>query len=257
MSASRIAIVTGAGGGIGQATAQEFARRGWTVVLVGRRESALREALKTLAPTSPTASIMAIDVTEDDAPARLADHVVREYGRLDVLVNNAGALLLKPFDEMTASDLDDIWKVNLRAPYLLTAALLPLLRRGDEPAVVNIGSAAGMLYRPGQSAYGLTKAALHYLTRSLAVELAPEVTVNAVIPGPVATAIHGEGAGGSTALDRIIATLPAGRAGTSEEIAHWVAALADAASRWMTGVLLPVDGGRIISPPDRPLAADS
>lgn len=250
---SRIALVTGAGSGIGRATAIEFAKRGWTVVLVGRNEETLNATLELLAPTDPASSVIVSDVTSDSAPAALAERIANAYGHLDVLVNNAGALLLKPLDAMTAELFDSIWRVNTRAPYLLTLALLPLLRQSESASVVNISSAAGSFYRPGQSAYGASKAAIDYLTRSLAVELAPTITVNGIIPGPVATAIHGgatDDAGGP--LQRIVRTLPAGRAGEADEIAQWVANVAEPGNRWMTGALIPVDGGRVITPPDRP-----
>lgn len=253
MTNERIAVITGAGSGIGRATAIEFSRRGWTVALVGRNEQALGETLGLLAETTPPSSVLVSDVTKDAAPDEIGEALSQRYGRVDVLVNNAGALLLKAFDAMTPELFDDIWRINTRAPYLLALALLPLLRRSSSAAIVNISSAAGSFYRPGQSAYGTSKAAIDYLTRSLAVELAPAITVNGIIPGPVATAIHGGAADDEDGpLQKIVRTLPAGRAGLADEIARWVADVAAPDNRWMTGSLIPVDGGRIITPPDRP-----
>jgi NAD(P)-dependent dehydrogenase (short-subunit alcohol dehydrogenase family) len=249
---SRICLITGGGSGIGLATAQEFTRRGWTVVVAGRRQDVLEDALSTLEVTEPISRALAIDLSDSDAPRRIAAYLAEHYGRLDVLVNNAGALLVQSIRHTTPEAFDRIWNVNTRAPYLLIGALLPLLDDGVDPAIVNVGSAAGLLFRPGQSAYGSSKAAVHYLTRSLAVELAPRITVNCIVPGPVATEIHGD-SDGTGPLARIIRTLPAQRAGTADEIGHWIAEVAAPTNRWMTGAVIPVDGGRVISPPDRPL----
>src|SRR5205085_204872 len=125
------------------------------------------------------------------APQALVEAVLERAGRLDVVVNNAAAFRLRPFGEFTVEEIDQLLAVNVRAVLLLVQAALPALRRSPAPAVVNVSSAAGVMYRPGQAVYGLTKAALEHVTKQLAAELAPEgIRVNAIRPGPTDTPIH-------------------------------------------------------------------
>lgn len=160
-----------------------------------------------------------------------------------------------PLDDWTPQLFADIVNVNLRAPLLLTQAAVPALRTAPDGAVVNVGSAAASMYRLGQSVYGSSKAAVEYLTKSLAVELAPfGIRVNAVVPGPVDTEIHSRAGVDPEEIRASLAkAVPLGRMGTANEVAWWVTQLAcSEQASWVTGAIVHVDGGRVLASPDRP-----
>src|SRR5215470_4516527 len=170
----RVAVVTGAGTGIGAAVARLLGANGCAVVLVGRREEPLREVAADL-----------------DAAEVVVAAALTAFGRLDVLVNNAAVIRNGPFDSFTRDEFDVHVAVNLRAPFFLTQAALPALRAGDAPAVVNVSSSVGSIVKPGTTLYSVTKAGLEYLTRANAYELAQwRIRVNCIAPGPVDTPIH-------------------------------------------------------------------
>ncbi len=180
------------------------------------------------------------------------ERVLAETGRLDVIVNNAASFKLGLVEEWSLEDFDDHLAVNLRAPYFLVQAALPALKESPAPCVVNVSSAAAVMYRPRQTVYGLTKAALEHMTRNMAAELAPfRIRVNAVRPGPTATPIHTRAVADPEArLAELARMVPLGRVGRPEEIARWIAALADPGAEWVTGAVLVVDGGRTLGPPE-------
>jgi NAD(P)-dependent dehydrogenase (short-subunit alcohol dehydrogenase family) len=244
----RVAIVTGAGSGIGAATARLLGARGMTVALVGRRPEPLEEVGREI----ESAFAVLANLSEPDAPTAVVEAVLARAGRLDVIVNNAASFKLRPFDEFALEEFDDHVAVNVRAPYFLVQAALPALRRSPSPVVVNVSSAAAVMYRPRQAVYGLTKAAVEHLTKQLAAELAPDrIRVNCVRPGPVDTPIHGGAAAGAEERLRALGRLvPLGRLGRPEEVARWIAHLVDRDAEWVTGAVVPVDGGRVLGPPE-------
>jgi NAD(P)-dependent dehydrogenase (short-subunit alcohol dehydrogenase family) len=177
--------------------------------------------------------------------------VLERTGRLDILVNNAAAFWLRPFGEYTSEDIDAHLAVNIRAVLLLVQAALPALRRSPAPAIVNVSSAAAVMYRPGQAVYALTKAALEHLTKQLAAELAPDrIRVNAIRPGPTETPIHLAVPDPEARLAQLGRLTPLGRVGRPEEIAWWIAALIEPEAEWVTGAVIAVDGGRVLGPPE-------
>ncbi|GAA0583884.1 glucose 1-dehydrogenase [Kribbella sandramycini] len=243
--AGRSVVVTGAGSGIGRAIAVQLAAQGALVTVVGRRETALKE---TVAQLDAEVEIVAADLCTPDSADRIIDAAIDRFGRVDGLVNNAGLARFGRIDEVDVADLDALLAVNVRGPAQLIKAALPHLRsvRGS---IVNVTSVAGALSMPGRSYYGASKAAMNSLTRSLARELAPDVRVNAVLPGPVDTPMWqdlGLSPMQTELLRRdMVAGTPMGRFGEEDEIARWVACLLDPDfAGWITGVLLPVDGGR-------------
>jgi NAD(P)-dependent dehydrogenase (short-subunit alcohol dehydrogenase family) len=243
----RVAIVTGAGSGIGAATARVLGARGMTVALVGRRPEPLEEVGREI----EGAFAVVADLSETDAPAAVVEAVLARAGRLDVIVNNAASFKLRPFDEFGLEEFDDHLAVNVRAPYFLVQAALPALRRSPAPAVVNLSSAAAVMYRPRQAVYGLTKAAIEHLTKQLAAELAPDrIRVNCVRPGPVDTPIHRAAADPELRLRELGRLVPLGRVGQPEEVARWIGHLVDRDAEWVTGAVVPVDGGRVLGPPE-------
>ncbi len=250
----RVAIVTGAGSGIGAATARLLAGQGLTVALVARRRDTLEAVAEEIAGSNTGgALVIPADLERAQAPHEIVEAVLAEAGRLDVVVNNAAAFKLSAVEDVSLDELDMQLAVNVRAPYLLVQAALPALRRSPAPVVVNVSSAAAVLYPPRQTVYGLTKSALEHMTKNLAAELAPQgIRVNCVRPGPVPTPFHTQAVADPEArLAELSRLVPLGRLGEPEEIARWIGLLVDREAAWVTGSVITVDGGRVLGPPKR------
>lgn len=247
-SSARTAIVTGAGSGIGAAVARRLAADGLAVMLVGRRPEPLAEVQKAIEHLGGTACAKPTDISDPDAPGRLVDDTLAVFGRIDVIVNNAAVIRTHPLAEFPAEEFDRHFATNVRGPFLLIQQALAALRRSPNASVVNISSSSGTIVRPEQSVYGMTKAALEYLTRSLAAELAPDrIRINCIAPGPVDTPIHETWAKSREAAHAWLAPqIPLGRIGTADEVAVWVARFCDDNAAWITGAVLPVDGGQAL-----------
>lgn len=192
--------------------------------------------------------MVAEDVSAPGAAERIVAAATEAFGRLDAVVNNAGLARFGELETTDPAQFDAMLAVNVRAPAELIRCALPQLR-AHRGSVVNISSVGGALSMPGRAFYGASKAALNSLTRSLARELAPDVRVNAVMPGPVDTPMWHEtgldGAGTEHLRVGLLASTPMGRFGQDTEIGRWVSLLIDPeVSGWVTGALIPVDGGR-------------
>ena len=241
--AGKVVIVTGAGSGIGRASARAFSSAGAHVLGVGRRPNALEET----AAGHPGIATLSADLRDPGAPREVIGAATGRWGRLDVLVNNAGATAMMPLAETTAAGIDDLLSLNVTAPSLLAHAALPHLLR-SKGSIVNVSSTYGHRPLPGAAHYAASKAAVEQLTRSWALELAPDgVRVNAVAPGPTESeALASAGLPDATvaAIKRAeAARIPLGRRGEPEEVAAWIVRLADPATTWLTGQVLAVDGG--------------
>lgn len=243
-----VAIVTGAGSGIGAATARLLAERGMIVVLVGRREEKLAEVAHAIESAGGEAMTLPADLSRASAPAAIVEQVLARFGRIDVLINNAAGLVAKPFDQFTLAEFDEQLATNVRSVFFLIQAALPALRRSPGPAIVNLGSSVGSWVRVENALYSMTKAAVEHLTRCLAAELASDgIRVNAIAPGPAATSILATLGDDITKVhEELTATVPLGRMGAPEELAWWIVQLVDMHASWVTGAVIPVDGGQTL-----------
>jgi NAD(P)-dependent dehydrogenase (short-subunit alcohol dehydrogenase family) len=241
-------IVTGGGSGIGAATARQLGRAGAAVVLAGRRAGLLDEVAAGITSAGGEALCVPADLTDPDSPRRITDACLARYGRIDGLVNNAAVVRHMPLAEWDTGCFDEHVATNIRAPFFLIQAALPALRESPVRSVVNIGSSSGTLRRVGQSVYGMTKSALDYLTQTLAGELAPlGIRVNGISPGPIDTPIHATWADDLDEAYRWLSgQVPLGRIGAPEEVALWITLLLSPMASFMTGAVIPLDGGQVI-----------
>ncbi|MDQ0363486.1 SDR family oxidoreductase [Catenuloplanes indicus] len=240
------ALVTGGTKGIGMMIARGLLQAGASVIISSRNAEACAQAQEHLSAFGAVRAVVA-DVSRHDECRRLAGLVAAGAERLDILVNNAGALVDAPLETFPDEAWDTVVDVNLKSPFWLVQELLPALRKAgsaDDPArVINIGSigAIHVPHRPNYS-YSSSKAGLHHLTRVLARELGPQhVTVNAVAPGPFRSSMTAEIL--DQRGDAIAAMAPLGRIGRDDDMAGIAVFLAGRASAYLTGTVIPVDGG--------------
>ncbi|HEY4279675.1 MAG TPA: SDR family oxidoreductase [Conexibacter sp.] len=240
----KTALVTGATSGIGRAVADQLAAGGAHVVLSGRDAQRGEQAVAAIRSAGGTADFVAADLKDADSVRTLARRATElGGGHVDILVNNAGIFPFAATADVTDAAFDEAYAVNVKAPFILVAALAPAMAERRDGAIINITSMVAAFGQAGMPVYGSTKAALQLLTKSWAAEFGPSgVRVNAVSPGPTLT----EGMADSTdTLTALAATTPAARVGSPSEIADGVVFLASDAASLVHGVVLPVDGGRL------------
>lgn len=239
--AGRVALVTGASRGIGAATAHALDRAGARVVLVARQARHLGEVASGL-ENEPV--VLAADLAASEEVRRLCGDVLDATGGVDVLVNNAAFAQRLPIVDTDAATIDRMLAVNVRAPLLLVAGLVPSMAARGGGSIVNLSSVSGRTGTPRRAAYAATKGAIDAATRSLAVELGPlGIRVNSVAPGVVDTAMWAANKAIPGVVESVDALTPLGRWAQPEDVADVVVFLASDAARFVTGETISVDGG--------------
>jgi glucose 1-dehydrogenase len=234
----KVAVVTGASSGIGFACAEAMSEAGAKVVLVGRD----RERLARCAERCGEHHVVAVDLVDEDAPARIVDEALGAFGAITSLLHMAGIFWPSPLAEAPLEDFDMQWRVNVRAPYALTQAALPHLQRDD--SITFVSSIAGQVAFPNSAAYCATKGAIEQLTRALSVELAPAgIRVNAIAPGNIRTPMNAELLRDPDYEQMYLDGTPYGRVGVVEDIAPLAVFLASDAAVYIHGQSILVDGG--------------
>lgn len=241
----RLALVTGATRGLGEATAWELARLGADLLLVARSEAALEamaEAMRSEVPGQHVETVSA-DLATEAGRDRLVEAAQRR-GRLQILVNNVGTNIRKPMAEISLEEYRFVQETNLVSCFEMCRRLLPLLRAGSPSCVVNNASVAGLTHLRTGAAYGMSKAAMIQLTRNLAVEWAAEgIRVNAVAPWYIDTPLARQVLSDEAYRDEVLERTPMGRIGAPEDVARAIAFLCMDGAAYITGQTLAVDGG--------------
>ncbi len=237
-----VALVTGAGRGIGAAIARGYARAGADLVLAVRTAADLDQTADAVRATGRSAMVIPVDVSDVSQAHMIVERTVAEHGRLDVLVNNAGGAMPTAYLDTTPEALDEAFRFNVSAPFELTKRATPHLLDSGHGSVINISSRMDRLVSHQMVIYATVKAALSHMTRLLAVELAPTVRVNAIAPSVVDTD------GLSSVLNaelrqRIVSATPLRRLSTVADVANTARWLASPAASYITGKVIEIDGG--------------
>ena len=244
--ANKIALVTGAASGFGAEIARTFAREGAKVVLLDLNKSGVQDVA---AAIGPEALALAGDVTSAGDITAAVEASRARHGRLDIVVNNAGwTHRNRPLLEVSEAEFDKVYAVNVKSIYLMTQAVVPVMRSQGGGTIINIGSTAGIRPRPGLTWYNSSKGAVHVLSRSMAAELAPDkIRVNCVAPVIGETGLLESFMGLPDTPEnraKFIATIPLGRMSKPRDVANACLYLASEEAEFVTGIVLEVDGGR-------------
>jgi 2-deoxy-D-gluconate 3-dehydrogenase len=244
----RIAVVTGGNGGIGFGMARGLARAGAHVVIAARNTEKSAAAVRELERAGGQGSAVTVDVADEGSVARLMDGVKTRHGRLDVLINNAGINIRKPVHELSLAEWRQVIDTNLTSAYLCCHAAYPLFKAAGGGKIINIGSMMSIFGASFAPAYAASKGGIVQLTKATAVAWAPDnIQVNAVLPGWIDTELTQNARKQVKGLhESVLARTPAGRWGTIDDMEGIAVFLASAASDFVTGTAIPVDGGYAI-----------
>jgi 2-deoxy-D-gluconate 3-dehydrogenase len=241
----RVAIVTGGNGGIGLGMARGLAKSGARVVVAARNEQKSSAAVRELKALGSDAFALAVDVTDEAAVQSMADAAAQRCGRIDILVNNAGINIRKPAHELPLDEWKAVIETNLTSAFVCSRAVHAHMKRGGGGKIINIGSMLSIFGASFAPAYGASKGGLVQLTKSLAVAWATDnIQVNAVLPGWIDTDLTKKAREQLQGLhERVLARTPAARWGAASDFEGIAVFLAGAASDFITGTAIPVDGG--------------
>ncbi len=243
--ANQVALVTGAGRGIGQAIALKLAGAGADVVCVDLKAEFCDETLQKVQALGRKGWVFAVNVSEADSVAAAADQILAATGKVDILVNNAGITKDGLLMRMSEADWDAVLDINLKGAFLFTKALARAFLKQRSGRIVNIASVIGLIGNAGQCNYAASKAGVIGLTKSAARELASRgITVNAVAPGFIETAMTAKL--GPEVRQTLMNQIPLGSLGQPEDVANAVLFLSSPAARYITGQVLTVDGGMVM-----------
>ena len=245
----KVALVTGGNGGIGLGMAQGLAQAGARVVIAARNTQKSAEAVAALQALGSDSFALEADVTNEASVAALFAQVAERCGRLDILVNNAGTTVRKPVDQLALDEWNQVMDTNLTSAFLCCRAAHPLMKQAGGGKILNIGSMMSIFAAPYAPAYGASKGGIVQLTKAMASSwAADQIQVNAILPGWIATDLTQAAREQVPGLnERVIARTAAGRWGQPADLAGTAVFLASAASDFVTGTAIPVDGGYSIA----------
>jgi len=240
----KVALITGSGSGIGEATARLFASEGASVVLTGRRGNALSKTADRIDIKGRNVSIIRGDVRKSKDCEKVVRETIRRFGRLDILVNNAGVFWETDLTKVRESEWDTIVDTNLKGCYLMSRYAVPVMLRQNSGSIVNISSILGVIAMPNSFAYNASKGGVVNLTRSIAIDYAKKgIRCNCVCPGGVDTPMLAHEIKTKEGRDFLNNMHPMGRMGKPEDVAYAALYFASDESSWVTGSILAVDGG--------------
>ena len=241
----RVAIVTGGNGGIGLGLARGLADAGANIAIVGRNETKSKAAVDDLAARGVKAASVVADVTDKEAVARMVESVTAEFGRIDILVNNAGINVRKPPHALAIEEWESVIDTNLTSAFLCSKAVYPAMKAAKGGKIINIGSMMSIFGASFTPAYAASKGGIVQFTRACACAWATDnVQANAILPGWIDTDLTERARAEVSGLnERVLARTPAARWGTIDDVAGIAVFLSSAASDFVTGAAIPVDGG--------------
>ncbi len=246
--AGKVAIVTGAASGIGRASAIAFSREGAKVVVADCNQAGGKETVAEILSAGATAHFSCVDVTRENELREMVDETVARWGTIDILFNNAGIVLVKSVEQMEEAEWDRVMSINVKAAFLATKHVAPVMRRNGGGAILNTGSIASFTGQVGTPAYSASKGAIALLTKSLALDLGRDrIRVNCICPGitdtPMLREHLGHGAEGEARIRSRLSRVPLGEILRPEDVARAALYLVSEDSAGITGILHVVDGG--------------
>jgi len=244
----KVALITGGGTGIGRAIALAYAREGASVAVAGRRLERLREVINEVHKQDGAGLAMECDVTRVRDVERAVKGTVERFGRVNVLVNNAGTLHVSTVEGISEEEWDRVMTVNVKGPFLMSRAVLPEFRKCGGGVIVNLGSVLGLVAVKDRAAYCASKGGVTMLTKAMALDHAHEnIRVNCICPSIVETelvqGVFDQSEQGQALRKARVATIPLGRIGQPVDVAEMAVFLASEESSWLTGTAIPLDGG--------------